>query len=69
VSARAVDGKATEAGLTAVADSFGVRRSAVRLVSGTLDSGVLAESARRRKFGYMVAPCFGVDGRRIELHC
>jgi uncharacterized protein YggU (UPF0235/DUF167 family) len=34
VSARAVDGKATEAALTAVADSFGVRRSAVRLVSG-----------------------------------
>ena len=26
VSARAVDGKATEAALTAVADSFGVRR-------------------------------------------
>jgi uncharacterized protein len=35
VSARAVDGKATEAALTAVADSFGVCRSAVRLVSGT----------------------------------
>jgi uncharacterized protein len=34
VSARAVGGKATEAALTAVADSFGVRRSAVRLVSG-----------------------------------
>jgi len=34
VSARAVDGKATEAALAAVADSFGVRRSAVRLVSG-----------------------------------
>jgi uncharacterized protein len=34
VSARTVDGKATEAALTAVADSFGVRRSAVRLVSG-----------------------------------
>jgi uncharacterized protein len=34
VSARAVDGKATEAVLAAVADSFGVRRSAVRLVSG-----------------------------------
>ena len=29
-----MDGKATEAALTAVADSFGVRRSAVRLVSG-----------------------------------
>ena len=34
VSARAVDGKATEAALAAVARSFGVRRSAVRLVSG-----------------------------------
>ena len=34
VSARAVDGKATEAALTAVAGSFGVRRGAVRLVSG-----------------------------------
>ena len=34
VSARAVDGKATEAALAAVAGSFGVRRSAVRLVSG-----------------------------------
>jgi hypothetical protein len=34
VSARAVDGKATEAALVAVAGAFGVRRSAVRLVSG-----------------------------------
>ena len=34
VSARAVDGKATEAALAAVADAFGVRRGAVRLVSG-----------------------------------
>jgi uncharacterized protein YggU (UPF0235/DUF167 family) len=34
VSARAVDGKATEAALAAVAGSFGVRRSSVRLVSG-----------------------------------
>ena len=34
VSARAVDGKATEAALAALAGSFGVRRSAVRLVSG-----------------------------------
>jgi hypothetical protein len=29
-----VDGKATEAALAAVAGAFGVRRSAVRLVSG-----------------------------------
>ena len=34
VSAQAVGGKATEAALAAVADSFGVRRSAVRLVTG-----------------------------------
>ncbi|MGY2079022.1 DUF167 domain-containing protein [Modestobacter sp. SYSU DS0657] len=34
VSARAVDGKATGAALAAVADAFGVRRSAVRLVTG-----------------------------------
>ena len=36
VSARAVDGKATEAALAAVADSFGVRRSTVSLVSGAV---------------------------------
>src|SRR5215475_9987003 len=34
VSARAVDGKATEAALAAVADAFGVRRHAVTLVAG-----------------------------------
>jgi uncharacterized protein len=34
VSAQAVDGKATEAALAAVAGAFGVRRRAVRLVSG-----------------------------------
>jgi uncharacterized protein YggU (UPF0235/DUF167 family) len=34
VGARAVDGKATEAALAAVAGAFGVRRGAVRLVSG-----------------------------------
>jgi uncharacterized protein len=34
VSARAVDGKATEAALAAVAGAFGIRRSGVRLVSG-----------------------------------
>ncbi|HEV7725575.1 MAG TPA: DUF167 domain-containing protein [Modestobacter sp.] len=34
VGARAVDGKATEAALAAVADAFGVRRSAVALVTG-----------------------------------
>jgi uncharacterized protein len=34
VSARAVDGRATEAALAAVAGAFGVRRGAVALVSG-----------------------------------
>jgi len=34
VSARAVDGKATEAALAAVAAAFGVRRNAVTLVTG-----------------------------------
>lgn len=34
VSARPVDGKATEAALAAVADAFGVRRHAVTLVTG-----------------------------------
>ena len=34
VGARAVDGRATEAALAAVADAFGVRRSAVVLVTG-----------------------------------
>jgi uncharacterized protein len=34
VSARAVDGKATEAALAAVAVALGVRRSAVTLVAG-----------------------------------
>jgi uncharacterized protein len=34
VSARAADGKATEAALASVARAFGVRRSAVTLVAG-----------------------------------
>ncbi|MGO8960123.1 MAG: DUF167 domain-containing protein [Streptosporangiaceae bacterium] len=34
VSARAVDGAATAAALAAIADAFGVRSGAVRLVSG-----------------------------------
>ncbi len=34
VSARAVEGQATEAALTAVAAAFGVRRRAVTLVAG-----------------------------------
>ena len=35
VSARAADGKATEAALAAVAAAFGVRRDGVTLVTGT----------------------------------
>jgi uncharacterized protein YggU (UPF0235/DUF167 family) len=34
VSAQAVDGRATQAALAAVADAFGVRRAAVTLVTG-----------------------------------
>ena len=34
VATRAVEGRATEAALGAVADAFGVRRSGVRLVTG-----------------------------------
>jgi uncharacterized protein YggU (UPF0235/DUF167 family) len=34
VTARAVDGKATEAALRALAEAFGVRRRSVRLVVG-----------------------------------
>jgi uncharacterized protein YggU (UPF0235/DUF167 family) len=34
VTARAVDGQATAAALTAIADAFGVRRHAVTLVAG-----------------------------------
>jgi uncharacterized protein YggU (UPF0235/DUF167 family) len=34
VAARAVDGRATEAALAAVAEAFGVRRRAVTLVTG-----------------------------------
>jgi uncharacterized protein YggU (UPF0235/DUF167 family) len=45
VSARAVDGKATEAALAAVADAFGVRRSAVGLVSGPSSRTKLVEIA------------------------
>ena len=45
VSARAVDGKATEAALTAVAGAFGVRRSAVALVSGASSRVKIVEIA------------------------
>jgi uncharacterized protein YggU (UPF0235/DUF167 family) len=45
VSARAVDGKATEAALAAVAGAFGVRRSAVGLVSGASSRVKIVEIA------------------------
>ena len=45
VSARAVDGKATEAALAAVANAFGVRRSAVSLVSGASSRVKIVEIA------------------------
>jgi uncharacterized protein len=45
VTARAVDGKATEAALAAVADAFGVRRSAVGLVAGASSRVKIVEVA------------------------
>ncbi|GEA81043.1 DUF167 domain-containing protein [Cellulomonas uda] len=55
VSARAVDGAATEAALAAVADAFGVRRRHVTLVTGTtsrdkvvdVDDDALADAPAR----------------------
>ncbi|MCL2453839.1 MAG: DUF167 domain-containing protein [Micrococcales bacterium] len=43
VSARAVDGAATEAALTALADALGVRRRHVRLLSGATSRDKLVE--------------------------
>jgi uncharacterized protein YggU (UPF0235/DUF167 family) len=43
VSARAVDGKATEAALAAVAAAFGVRRRAVTLVAGAASRTKIVE--------------------------
>ena len=43
VSARAVDGKATEAALAALAAALGVRRRDVRLVSGATSRTKVAE--------------------------
>ncbi|MGH3214289.1 MAG: DUF167 domain-containing protein [Trebonia sp.] len=45
VSARAVDGQATEAALAAVAGAFGVRRRAVGLVSGASSRVKIVEIA------------------------
>jgi uncharacterized protein YggU (UPF0235/DUF167 family) len=43
VAARAVDGKATEAALRAVADALGVRRRAVTLISGVTNRDKVIE--------------------------
>lgn len=43
VSARAVDGKATEAALAAVAAAFGVRRRAVKLIAGAASRTKIVE--------------------------
>lgn len=43
VTARAVDGKATEAALRAVADAFGVRRRDVTLVAGAASRDKVVE--------------------------
>lgn len=43
VSARPVDGAATEAALAAVADAFGVRSRHVRLVSGATNRDKVVE--------------------------
>ena len=43
VSARAVDGKATEAALTAVAGAFGVPRRAVTLIAGATSRSKILE--------------------------
>lgn len=45
VTARAVDGKATEAALRAVAEAFGVRRREVSLVMGATSRDKLVEVA------------------------
>ena len=45
VSARAVDGAATEATLAAIADAFGVRRREVTLVSGATHRTKIVEIA------------------------
>jgi len=43
VTARAVDGRATAAALTAIADAFGVRRHAVTLVAGAASRKKIVE--------------------------
>lgn len=58
VSPRAVDGKATEAALRAVADAFGVRRRDVTLVTG---------ATSRDKVVEIDADPAGAAGRRDTL--
>ena len=56
VSARAVDGKATEAALlAAVAGSFGVHRSTVRLVSGASSRTKIIDAGDPRILAAMLA--------------
>jgi uncharacterized protein len=45
VSARAVDGRATEAALRAIAAAFGVRRRAVTLITGAASRTKIVEVA------------------------
>lgn len=45
VAARAVDGRATEAALAAVAEAFGVSRREVRLVTGATSRSKLVDVA------------------------
>jgi uncharacterized protein YggU (UPF0235/DUF167 family) len=45
VSARAVDGRATEAALAALAEAFGVRRRAVTLIAGASSRTKLVDVA------------------------
>ncbi len=58
VTARAVDGKATEAALRAIADAFGVRRAAVTLVTG---------ATSRDKVVDIDGEAAELSGRRAEL--
>jgi uncharacterized protein len=63
VTARPVDGKATEAALRAVADAFGVRRAAVRLVSGaTSRDKVLRIDGEREVLAGTLARLLGPPG-------
>ena len=66
VSARAVDGKATEAALAAVSEAFGVRRGAVRLVSGAASRTKIIDidAGDPRVLAALLAAPGPADGRR-----